>query len=673
MRHEEDLNYQSFSSDNEPNFRGFTTSINAMFVDPDQERVDCCSMACCGSLQADRNRYIVTGVKPPSCMRRFILHIIFPFWIFSVATYCALSINEHWLNELFSSGFIVLLFCYFVLQCFKGSFKRKLVRKELLWSKYELLTTGTFRLRHYDEDSTVESIDEQRLMRQPPEYFMGQTMSDIRNAHGLFGCYRNDFPEDCRSIESDDVHICRKFFKWFSNACCGVLCCRQLQMCGVCALAQEGRELEAVIHPAYRRIDYITMQPMLDYYPAIYEQRCTGESSLSWWGRLSQFSQDLVRTSIVVLVALLGWSLLAERINHHFYPKNYVVVVATLLQAFVLMGIVYRKHKNDVSIDALIKFAASGFCLSTTLAVFFELVIGLTIRLVMSIVFDLSGISLVQSNSYSMTNGSSGFGDLWGAMQEASGGSSYRDYLHVYGREHPIFYTFYLLFKSFVLAALVEELCKYYAFKMVEHPDFLSQRELEEAAKYTYDEEESQESKRKSTSFPLHDRGAKSRGAAITVSMVAASLGFTCCENLVYIFVYGEATIGAQIFILVLRSLLPVHPVAAAIQSIRVCERELEGKKIGLGSVVLPGVLFHGAYDFVLMWIDFLGHRNGNYLAEEDDDLEEAADWSDQIALGMGFIIVILGWVYYVRESRKQALRLQEIDKQSSRTQSRLL
>jgi hypothetical protein len=229
------------------------------------------------------------------------------------------------------------------------------------------------------------------------------------------------------------------------------------------------------------------------------------------------------------------------------------------------------------------------------------------------------------------------------------------------------------LFKSFVLAALVEELCKYYAFKMVEHPDFLSQRELEEAAKYTYDEEESQESKRKSTSFPLHDRGAKSRGAAITVSMVAASLGFTCCENLVYIFVYGEATIGAQIFILVLRSLLPVHPVAAAIQSIRVCERELEGKKIGLGSVVLPGVLFHGAYDFVLMWIDFLGHRNGNYLAEEDDDLEEAADWSDQIALGMGFIIVILGWVYYVRESRKQALRLQEIDKQSSRTQSRLL
>ena len=49
------------------------------------------------------------------------------------------------------------------------------------------------------------SIDEQRLTREAPEYFMGQTMSDVRNAHGLFGCYRNNFPEDCRSIESDDV------------------------------------------------------------------------------------------------------------------------------------------------------------------------------------------------------------------------------------------------------------------------------------------------------------------------------------------------------------------------------------------------------------------------------------------------------------------------------------
>lgn len=669
MPQDADLNYQSFSSDNERSFRGFSTSINGMFVDPDQERVDCCSMACCGSLQADRNRYIVTGVKPPSCLRRFVLHIIFPFWIFGVATYCAMSINEHWMNELFSAGFVMLLICYFVLQCCKGSFKRKQVRKELLWSKYELLTTGEFRLRHFDEDSTIASFDEHRLSQRSPEYFMGQTMSDIANAHGLFGCYRNDFPENCNSIEGDDVHIVRKFFTLFSNACCGVICCRQFQMCGVCALAQEGRELEAVIHPAHRRLDYITMQPMLDYYPAIYEQRCAGESTLSWWGRLSQFSQDLVRTSIIVLVVLLGWSLLAERVNHHFYPKNYVVVVVTLLQAVVVMGIVYRKHRNDVSVDALIKFAASGFCLSTTSAIFFELLIGLTIRLVMSIIFNISGISQVQSNGYSMSR--SGLGGMWATMQ-SSGPSSYRDYLSVYGREHPIFYTFYLLFKSFFLAALVEELCKYYGYKMVEHPDFLSQRELEEATKSTCDEEGRPKRNRDPASFPLQDRGAQSRGAAITVSMVAASLGFTCCENLVYIFVYGDATIGAQIFILVLRSLLPVHPVAAAIQSMRVCEREIEGKKIGLGSIILPGVLFHGAYDFFLMWIDFLGHRNGNYLVEEDDVLEEAADWSDPIALGMGFVILILGGVYYIGQSRKQTFRLQQIDKQASRTRSRM-
>eukprot|EP00980_Cylindrotheca_fusiformis_P018492 scaffold6124_cov122-Cylindrotheca_fusiformis.AAC.11 len=669
MPQEEDLNYQSFSTDNEPNFRGFSTSINAMFVDPEQERIDCCSMACCGSLQADRNRYIVTGVKPPSCMRRIILHIIFPFWILGVATYCAVSVNDHWMNELLSSGFVIILISYFVIQCCKGSMKRKQVRKELLWSKHELLSTGTFRLRPEDDDTAMDSVDEDRLDRRNPDYFMGQTMSDIRNAHGILGCYRNDIPENCRSIEGDDVHLCRKFFKVFSSACCGVLCCRQLQVCGVCALAQEGRELETVIHPAYRRLDYITMQPMLDYYPAIYEHRCTGESSLSWWGRLSQFSQDLVRTTIVILVALLGWSLLAEIVNHQFYPKNYVVVMATLLQAFVVMGIVYRKHQDDVSVDALIKFAASGFCLSTTLAMSFELLIGLTIRAVMSVVFRISGISQIQSNGFTMT--SSGLGELLGLMQ-VSGASSYRDYLSVYGREHPIFYTFYLLFKSFFLAAFIEELCKYYAFKMVEHPDFLTQRELEEAAGKSPTEEARREGNRESASFLLQDRGTQSRGAAITVSMVAASLGFTCCENLVYIFVYGDATIGAQIYILVLRTFLPVHPIAAAIQSIGVCEREIEGKRIGLGSIILPGVLFHGLYDFSLMWIDFLCHRNGNYLVEEDDALEEAPDWSDGVALGTGFVIILLGGFYYYRKSRLQTFRLQQMDKQASEARSRI-
>lgn len=669
-QYKEELNYESFSTeDANDNYRGFSSSINGMFVDPEQERVDCCSIACCGTLQADRNRYMVTGVKPPSCFRRFLLHIVLPCWIFGLATYCAVSIHEHWMNEIFSTAFILILLSYFVLQCLKGSLKRKQVRKELLWSKYELFTTGVFRMRHHDEDSTVESFDEHRLYKRSPEYFMGQSMWDIQQAQGICGCYRNDFPEGIKSIEGDDVHFCRKIFKCFSNACCGILLCRQLQVCGMCALAQEGRELETILHPGYHRIDYITMQPMMDYYPAIYEHRY-GKSNYSWWGRLSQFSKELIRTSLVVLLCLFGWSLLADRVNHDFRPWNFLVFISTIIQASTVMTFVYWRCTKDISLDALIKFAACGFCLTTTMAIFFELVIGLTVRLVMSITFELSGITKVQSNSYSMSGFHTNFGaDIDWSLQ-ASGGS-YKGYLEVYGTDHPIMYTFYLAFKSYILAAMVEEVCKYYGFKMVEHPDFLTKTELEEAVRYTYAEDSDNVRQKQSASFPRQDRGFRSRATAITMAMVAVSLGFTCCENLVYIFAYGGMNIGNQIYILVLRSLLPLHPVAAALQSIKVCERELEGKKIGLSGVILPALIFHGTYDFLLLWIEFLSSRNGNYTAGQE--AEGAVTWLDFTALGLGFATIAVGFFHFVRLRRRQLSRLSRMDSQTSQNQSGII
>ena len=39
-------------------------------------------------------------------------------------------------------------------------------------------------------------------------------------------------------------------------------------------------------------------------------------------------------------------------------------------------------------------------------------------------------------------------------------------------------------------------------------------------------------------------RSNASRGAAITITMVAVALGFACCENIVYIFIYSENTIA---------------------------------------------------------------------------------------------------------------------------------
>merc|ERR1712161_130689 len=91
-------------------------------------------------------------------------------------------------------------------------------------------------------------------------------------------------------------------------------------------------------------------------------------------------------------------------------------------------------------------------------------------------------------------------------------------------------------------------------------------------------------------------------GSAITVAMVSVALGFACCENLMYVFVYSTTSLGVEISTLVARSFFPVHPLCAAIQSIGVCKRDLEvTKKIGIGRIISPAVLLHGSFDFVLM------------------------------------------------------------------------
>ena len=84
--------------------------------------------------------------------------------------------------------------------------------------------------------------------------------------------------------------------------------------------------------------------------------------------------------------------------------------------------------------------------------------------------------------------------------------------------------------------------------------------------------------------------------------MVSVAVGFECCENLIYIFVYAPPSLGMELSTLLARSSLPVHPLCAAIQSVGVCQRRLEGdQKVGVGRIVSPAVILHGSFDFVLM------------------------------------------------------------------------
>ena len=187
-------------------------------------------------------------------------------------------------------------------------------------------------------------------------------------------------------------------------------------------------------------------------------------------------------------------------------------------------------------------------------------------------------------------------------------------------RQYPIISIVFLFCSAYLVAALVEESCKYFGFKMVEHPDFVSEKDLEKAvALGVFDEDDDDEEDRfecgggfecgdaddeydgdigelehpsrqvitsrfiddsvqdnkgasdqllqsrksKPDVYKCPDKTLASTGAAITIAMVSVSLGFACCENMIYIFLYTGGSIYSEIGVLITRSLFPVHPLCA--------------------------------------------------------------------------------------------------------------
>jgi hypothetical protein len=155
------------------------------------------------------------------------------------------------------------------------------------------------------------------------------------------------------------------------------------------------------------------------------------------------------------------------------------------------------------------------------------------------------------------------------------------------------------------------------------------------------------------------------------MKMVSVALGFACCENLVYIFVYSPPSLGNEISTLLARSCFPVHPLCAAIQSIGVCKRDLEGdKRYGLGRIIFPAILLHGTFDFVLMLAAYFQQVEKIKEGNDDDgtspaspDDEQTGDIASQLpALVFGLVLVITGYAYYAVQSRAQTRRLIAMD-----------
>ena len=150
-----------------------------------------------------------------------------------------------------------------------------------------------------------------------------------------------------------------------------------------------------------------------------------------------------------------------------------------------------------------------------------------------------------------------------------------------------------------------------------------------------------------------------------------------------YVFGYSpnQSSLGVQIETLIARSIFPVHPLCAAIQSIGVCKRDLEGHRgVGIGRILSPAILLHGSFDFVLMVAAYLeqverikeGNDDDSDIPEEDSS-EAMMTAEDVPTLAFSFCMVLVGYVYYVWQSRAQTQRLIALDRTATVDESSTL
>ena len=202
--------------------------------------------------------------------------------------------------------------------------------------------------------------------------------------------------------------------------------------------------------------------------------------------------------------------MLQVRASKHFPSQNSHSPQALILLYFVH----WRWHRLDLSLDAVIKFFACGFIICGFLALTIETIQSYSL----GILFDMC-LLLVDGNL------PTGYG-LDGSTPN-SDSPAYADWT----KDHFFVFVLYFFVVSFLIAALTEEMCKYYCFQMVDHPDIVSRKTFTGTVAFP------ETSLATGTTQHLPpQRTHESFGAGITVAMVTVAVGFSCCENLIYIF-----------------------------------------------------------------------------------------------------------------------------------------
>lgn len=448
--------------------------------------------------------------------------------------------------------------------------------------------------------------------------------------------------------------------------------------------------MRLLLPPRYQRIDYITHQPFSEY------QKDVNELRRGWMGKkrrksgflphfnaLSRLSRYILSTAGLTTLIIVLTLLFNPRAG--FSWPDAVLLLATFAQSFLVLYVVHWLfHKSDLSLDAVIKFFAAGFVIAVPSAVFFE---GILVNIILISAWTI--FELCQSL----------IGDDF-AMWMAS--------------NYKVIWVLGELFNAYIVAAVTEELCKYYTFRCVEHPDLifltgLDRKSHDEHAadggltsypfsghkvsdlnrNKSFDTQRSHEEKLKrmlpstNTTEEFYEdendvRTYRQKAAAVTTGMISVAVGLACAENMMYVFLLGGARgnsvpehrgdVYEDWIVLLFRSVFPIHALAAALQSTNMVRKFVEGSlsnnhRIGVGRIILPAVILHGTFDAILMGINvYVESAWDVYLEENEGRIGDGEPYNPTHVNFAAWcsicLVTLIGLLWYIGEHRDQQARL---------------
>ena len=339
-------------------------------------------------------------------------------------------------------------------------------------------------------------------------------------------------------------------------------------------------------------------------------------------------------------------------------------------------------HKSDLSFDAVIKFFAAGFVIAAPTAFVFEYIFMSILALFYYII--VAVITLFDE-----------------AIGKNVGDIDYQTLI------------FFDILQSYLIAALIEEACKYYAFRTVEHPDLIFLTGLNRVkhdkmttyggnAAYAFSSDnnakisrtDSFESEYSNTTHKSHRgnsltpskrlrnmlnknsddqdvRTARQKAAAVTTAMISGAVGLACAENFIYVFFFSGSNTQDEIGMLLFRSIFPVHAFCAAMQSIGVIEKFLEeidenSSSIGVGSILLPAILLHGSFDAILMTVNSIIDNTVENSGGVGYDFTVLNIIAGSLVIG----VVLFGLIWYYVKNRSQKARLKLLETSPPRSKT---